>query len=165
MVIAAAVMGLTAVLGTSPAWATTTAVDTATAMTSTTTALTLTQWKQRYERVIGQLADDALAVVKSGTAKSSANQSKRTAQVRQTIAACTRWQNDSAGAGQKAPPIPSVPVQATWRQLIAASARAASDCSLALQTGTTSYATDFRTQLALVNKDESRLVSELQNVR
>jgi hypothetical protein len=164
MVIAAAAMGLTAILGTSPAWAASTAVDTSTAMTSTTTALTLAQWKQRYERVIGELADDALAVVKSGTAKSSANQSKRTAQVRQTITACTRWKNDSAGAGQKAPPIPSVPVQATWRQLIAASARAASDCSLALRSGTTPYATDFRAQLSLVNKDESRLVSELQNV-
>jgi hypothetical protein len=134
----------------------------ATTVTSTTTALTLAQWKQRYEPVVGQLADDALAVVKAGTAKSGASASKRAAQVRRTIAACNKWQQDSTRALSEAPTIPSPPAQATWQQLVAASVRAASDCSAALERRTQSDAKDFRAQLTLVNRDEGRLVGELK---
>jgi hypothetical protein len=130
--------------------------------TVTTTTLTLAQWKQRYEPVVGQLADDAVAVVKNGTAKSGAGAQKRAAQVRRTIAACDKWEQDSTRALSEAPTIPSPPAQATWQQLVAASVRAASDCSAALERRAPSDTKDFRVQLTLVNRDEGRLVSELK---
>jgi hypothetical protein len=131
------------------------------ASTSTTTALTLNQWKQRYQSVITRLVDDALTVVKDGAVKSGADRSQLAAEVKRTMAACNTWRVDAQRALGQAPAIPLAAAQATWRQLVAASGRAASDCWQVLTTRNPSKASDFRAQVALVYGAEGRLTSEL----
>ncbi|HEY2563729.1 MAG TPA: hypothetical protein VGI44_08450, partial [Acidimicrobiales bacterium] len=76
------------------------------------TALTVGQWKQRYQQVITRLADDGLAVVKDGAAENSIDPSKLAAQVKRTVAACNTWRNDSERAFGEAPAIPLPAAQA-----------------------------------------------------
>lgn len=128
------------------------------------TALTVGQWKQRYQQVITRLADDGLAVVKNGAAENSIDPSKLAAQVKRTVAACNTWRNDSERAFGEAPAIPLPAAQASWRQLVVASRRAASDCSRVLTTRSPSEAKDFRTELATVYSAEGRLATELNGV-
>ena len=134
------------------------------ASTSATT-LTVAQWKQRYQQVITRLADDGLAVVKDGAGESSVDPSKVAAQAKRTVAACNTWRHDSEKALGEAPAIPLAAAQASWRQLVVASGRAASDCSRVLTTENPSDAKDFRTELATVYEAEGRLATELNGVR
>jgi hypothetical protein len=131
---------------------------------SAPTTLTVAQWKQRYQQVITRLADDGLAVVKDGAAESGVDPSKLAAQVRRTVAACNTWRNDSERAFGEAPAIPLPAAQASWRQLVAASRRAASDCSHVLTMRNPSEAKDFRTELATVYGAEGRLATQLNGV-
>jgi hypothetical protein len=124
----------------------------------------MAQWKQRYQPLITRLANDALAVVKAGAGTSSTDQSKVAAQAKKTLAACNRWRHDSELALGLAPAIPSAAAQATWRQLVGASSRAASAYSRALTTRNLSAAKDFRTALAAVYSAEGRLATELNGV-
>lgn len=126
--------------------------------------LTVDQWKQRYHRVITRLADDALAVVKDGAEQSGTDPSKLAAQVKRTVAACAAWGDDSDKALGEVPAIPLPAAQASWRQLVVASGRAASDCSHVLTTRNPSAAKDFRTELAAVYGAEGRLATELNGV-
>jgi hypothetical protein len=129
-----------------------------------TTPLTMAQWKQQYQPVITRLANDALTVVKAGAGTSSTDQSKVAVQAKETLAACNSWRHDSGRALGLAPAIPSAAAQATWRQLVGASGRAASACSRALETRNPSAAKDFRTALTTVYRAEGRLAAELNGV-
>jgi hypothetical protein len=128
---------------------------------TTPTTLTVNQWKQRYQRVVTRLADDGLAVVKDGAKESGVDPSKLAAQAKRTVAACNTWRHDSESASSEAPAIPLPAAQASWRQLVVASGRAASDCSRVLTTRNPSAAKDFRTELATVYGAEGRLATEL----
>jgi hypothetical protein len=122
-----------------------------------TTDLTLDQWKQNYEHDIGILADDVLVVVDDGK---RAQTHVTTAKVKTTLKDCRQWATDAAMARSAAPPIPMASVQSAWASMIGASSRAAAQCVASLQTGA-GGAKNFRTQLALVEKDEATLVSDL----
>jgi hypothetical protein len=135
--------------------ATTSAALPATATAST--HLTLGQWKQSYEHDVGILADDVLVVVDDGK---RAQTHITTAKVKTTLKDCRQWATDAAMARSAAPPIPMASAQRAWASMIGASSRAATQCVASLQTGA-GGAKNFRTQLALVEKDEATLVSDL----
>jgi hypothetical protein len=129
---------------------------------ATTAPMTLAQWKQQYEQVIGVLADDALVVVSDGKpSKTRLSKSKEAAKVKQTVADCTKWHKDALQAPGMAPPVPSAPVQKNWTALMTASTAASADCLTAFHTGSKSAATKFRHQLYLINQDEGLLTAEL----
>jgi hypothetical protein len=130
----------------------------------TTTALTMAQWRQRYQHVVTGLANDALAVVKAGAGASSTDPSKVAAQAKRTLAACNAWRRDSQRALGQASAIPSAAAQATWRQFVTVSGRAASDCSRALTTRSPSAAKAFRSELGMVYRAEGQLTAELNAV-
>jgi hypothetical protein len=119
--------------------------------------LTLDQWKQRYEHDIGILADDVLVVVDDGK-RAQTHITK--AKVKTTLKACRHWATDATTARSAAPPIPLTSAERAWTSMIAASFRASSECVTSLKTGS-GKAKDFRKQLALVEKDEAALVSDL----
>jgi hypothetical protein len=119
--------------------------------------LTLDQWKRGYEHDIGILADDVLVVVDDGK---RAQTHVTTAKVKTTLKDCRQWATDAATARSAAPPIPMASAQRAWSSMIGGSGRAASECVTSLQTGS-GNAKDFRKQLALVEKDEATLVSDL----
>ena len=119
--------------------------------------LTLDQWKQGYEHDVGILADDVLVVVDDGK-RAQTHVTK--AKVKTTLKDCRQWATDATMARSAAPPIPMASAQRAWTSMIGASSRAASDCVTSLQTGS-GNAKDFRRQLALVEKDEATLVSDL----
>jgi hypothetical protein len=127
--------------------------------TSSTVAasLTLTQWKQRYEAVIGVVADDALVLVTDG--KKAAKHPTR-ANGKQTLKDCRTWLGDARRAGGKAPPIPSAAAEANWKALLASSKAASSACITSLTKGSKKAAKQFRKQLAAVNNDEAKLTAE-----
>jgi hypothetical protein len=131
------------------------AAPTATATASTN--LTLDQWKQHYEHDIGILADDVLVVVDDGK---RAQIHVTAAKVKTTLKDCRQWRADAALARTAAPPIPMAAAQRAWTSMIGASARAAAQCVSSLQTGS-GNPKNFRKQLALVEKDEAALVSDL----
>jgi hypothetical protein len=119
--------------------------------------LTLSQWKQSYEHDIGILADDVLVVVDDGK---RAQTHVTTAKVKTTLKDCRQWATDAAMARSAAPPIPMASAQRAWASMIGASSRAAAQCVASLQTGA-GGAKNFRKQLAIVEKDEATLVSDL----
>ena len=119
--------------------------------------LTLDKWKQGYEHDIGILADDVLVVVDDGK---RAQTHVTRAKVKTTLKDCRQWATDATMARSAAPPIPMASAQRAWTSMIGASSRAASECVTSLQTGS-GNAKDFRKQLALVEKDEATLVSDL----
>jgi hypothetical protein len=129
----------------------------AAATVTASTHLTLTQWKQSYEHDIGILADDVLVVVDDGK---RAQTHVTTAKVKTTLKDCRQWATDAALARSAAPPIPMASAQRAWASMIGASSRAAAQCVASLQTGA-GGAKNFRKQLALVEKDEATLVSDL----
>jgi hypothetical protein len=119
--------------------------------------LTLDQWKQKYEHDVGVLADDVLVVVDDGK---RARTHVTKAEVKTTVKDCRQWGTDATTARSAAPPIPLASAQRAWTSMIAASFRAASECVTSLQTGS-GNPKDFRKQLALVERDEAALVSDL----
>jgi hypothetical protein len=123
------------------------------------TNLTLGQWKQHYEHDIGILADDVLVVVDDGK---RAQTHVTTAKVKTTLKDCRQWSTDAAIARTAAPPIPMAAAQRAWSSMIGASARAAAQCVASLQSGS-GNPKNFRKQLALVEKDEAALVSDLNS--
>jgi hypothetical protein len=126
--------------------------------TATTSAhLTLGQWKQSYEHDIGILADDVLVVVDDGK---RAQTHVTTAKVKTTLKDCRQWATDATMARSAAPPIPMASAQRAWVSMIGASSRAAAQCVASLQSGA-GGAKNFRKQLAIVEKDEATLVSDL----
>ena len=127
------------------------------AAATASTSLTLDQWKQHYEHDIGILADDVLVVVDDGK-RAQTHITK--AKVKTTLKDCRHWATDAAMARTAAPPIPMASAQRAWTSMIGASARAAAQCVASLQTGA-GGAKNFRRQLALVEKDEATLVSDL----
>jgi hypothetical protein len=127
------------------------------AAVTVSTHLTVTQWKQSYEHDIGILADDVLVVVDDGK-RAQTHVTK--AKVKTTLKDCRQWATDAGIARSAAPPIPMASAQRAWTSMIGASARAATECATSLQTGS-GNAKDFRKQLALVQKDEATLVSDL----
>jgi hypothetical protein len=141
-----------------------TVAATTVASSSPTTALTMAQWRQRYQHVVTGLANDALAVVKAGAGASSTDRSKVAAQAKRTLAACNAWRRDSERALGQASAIPSAAAQATWRQFVTVSGRAASDCSRALTTRSPSAAKAFRSELGMVYSAEGRLTAELNAI-
>ena len=128
------------------------------ASTSSTGALTLSQWKDRYEHDIGILADDVLVVVDDGK---RAQKHVTKAKVRTTVNDCRTWASDAGQARNAAPPIPVAEAQRAWTTMIGASARAASDCLAALQHGSQRSAKDFQKQLKVVEQDEVILTRDL----
>jgi hypothetical protein len=141
-----------------------TTVTATTLSAPTTTVLTMAQWRQRYQHVVTGLANDAVAVVKAGAGASSTDRSKVAAQAKRTLAACNAWRRDSERALGQASAIPSVAAQATWRQFVTVSGRAASDCSRALTTRSPSAAKAFRSELGMVYSAEGQLTVELNAV-
>jgi hypothetical protein len=137
------------------------AATTVASSSPTTTALTMAQWRQRYQPVVTRLANDALAVVKAGAGASSTDRSKVAAQAKRTLAACNAWRRDSERALGQASAVPSATAQATWRRFVTVSGRAASDCSRALTTRSPSAAQAFRSELGMVYSAEGRLTAEL----
>ena len=126
-------------------------------MVAAASQLTLAQWKQHYEHDVGILADDTLVVVDDGK---RAQKHITKAKVKTTLKDCRQWATDATTARSAAPPIPLTSAQRAWTSMIAASYRAASECTTALQTGS-GNPKDFRKQLALVEKNEAALVHEL----
>jgi hypothetical protein len=160
---AGVILGLTQFVATAPTGAATTAGASSqptvglAAATSTTT-LTLDQWKQRYERDVGVLADDVLVVVDDGK---RAQHHDTKAKVKTTIKDCGTWASDAGQARTAAPPIPMAEAERAWTTMIKASARAASDCLAALKHGSQRSAKDFQKQLKIVENDEVTLNRDL----
>jgi hypothetical protein len=160
---AGVVLGLTQFVATTAAWAATAAstsnepVAKVVAATSSA-ALTLDQWKQRYEHDIGILADDILVVVDDGK---RAQRHDTTAKVKTTISDCRTWASDAGQARTAAPPIPMADAERAWTTMINASAHAASDCLAALQHGSRRSAKDFQKQLKIVKQEEVSLNHDL----
>jgi hypothetical protein len=127
------------------------------AVVTAASSLTLDQWKQRYEHDVGILADDVLVVVDDGK-RAQTHITK--AKVKTTVKDCRQWATDATTARSAAPPIPMASAQKAWTSMIAASFRAASECVNSLQTGS-GNPKNFRKQLAIVEKDEAALVSDL----
>ena len=155
-------LGLAPVVGALPSGAATTGSGSVTGTmgapaATASTNLTLGQWKQHYEHDIGILADDTLVVVDDGK---RAQTHVTTAKVKTTLKDCRQWSTDAAIARTAAPPIPMAAAQRAWASMIGASARAAAQCVASLQTGA-GNPKNFRKQLALVEKDEAALVSDL----
>jgi hypothetical protein len=160
---AGVLLGLIQLVGTAPTGASTadaTRGGPAVQMASTasTTSLTLSEWKQRYERDIGILADDVLVVVDDGR-RAQSHDTK--AKVKTTVNDCRTWASDARQARTAAPPIPLADAQKAWTTMIGASAHAASDCLAALQHGSRRSATDFQKQLKIVERDEVTLTRDL----
>ena len=128
------------------------------ASTASTTSLTLSEWKQRYEHDVGILADDVLVVVDDGKRAQSHD---TTAKVKTTVNDCRTWASDARQARTAAPPIPMAGAERAWTTMIGASGRAASDCLAALQHGSRRSATDFQKQLKIVERDEVILTRDL----
>ena len=143
-----------AAAGATGSGAPTASVSTAAAKTD----LTLAQWKQRYERDIGILADDTLVVVDDGK-RAQTHDTK--AKVKTTIQDCRQWSKDAAIAPTAAPPIPLAVAERAWTSMMRASALASADCLAALQRRSRRSATQFRKQLAIVEGDEATLVKLL----
>jgi hypothetical protein len=160
---AGVILGLTQFVATAPTGAATTAATPSeptvrlVAATSSST-LTLDQWKQRYERDVGILADDILVVVDDGKRAQSHDTA---AKVKTTVNDCRTWASDARQAGTAAPPIPMADAERAWTTMIAASGRAASDCLAALQHGSRRSAKDFQKQLKVVSQDEVTLNRDL----
>jgi hypothetical protein len=160
---AGVILGLVQFLGTPPTGAATTAVTSSEPIVelvaaTSSTALTLDQWKQRYERDVGILADDVLVVVDDGK---RAQHHDTTAKVKTTVSDCRTWASDARQARTAAPPIPMADAEGVWTSMIGASAHAASDCLAALQHGSRRSAKDFQKQLKIVEQDEVTLTHEL----
>ncbi|HSZ37977.1 MAG TPA: hypothetical protein VK773_12865 [Acidimicrobiales bacterium] len=128
------------------------------ASASSTSALTLEQWKQRYEQDVGVLADDILVVVDDGK---RAQHHDTTGKVKTTVNDCRTWASDARQARTAAPPIPMAGAESAWTSMIGASAHAASDCLAALQHGSRRSAKDFQKQLKIVEQDEVTLNGDL----
>jgi hypothetical protein len=122
------------------------------------TALTLDQWKQRYEHDVGILADDVLVVVDDGK---RAQTHDTAAKVKTTLQDCRQWAKDAAIAPTAAPPIPLPAAERAWKNMMRASALAAAQCVAALQRRSLTSARNFRKQLAIVEKNEATLVKLL----
>jgi hypothetical protein len=161
---AGVVLGLTQFVSTTPAGAATTTAAPSSqpvielAAATSTTVLTLDQWKQRYERDVGILADDVLVVVDDGK---RAQHHDTKAKVKTTVNDCRTWASDAGQARMAAPPIPMADAERAWSTMISASARAASDCLAALKHGSRRSAKDFQKQLTIVEKDEVTLNRDL----
>lgn len=156
-------LGLVQFTGTPPTGASTTATTSSpttgnVASASSSGALTLDQWKQRYEQDVGVLADDVLVVIDDGK---RAQHHDTTAKVRTTVNDCRTWASDSRQASTAAPPIPLAGAERAWTSMIGASAHAASDCLAALQHGSRRSAKDFQKQLKIVEQDEVTLNGDL----
>ena len=82
-------------------------------------------------------------------------------EVRTTVTACRTWHSDAEKLPGEVPPIPLPSAEKTWKALIAASISGSSDCTAALQRGSRSATKDFQRQVARVDADEERLVTEL----
>jgi hypothetical protein len=128
------------------------------ASAGSTAALTLDQWKQRYEHDVGIMADDVLVVVDDGK---RAQHHDTKAKVKTTLNDCRTWASDAGQARTAAPPIPMASAESAWKSMIRASAHAASDCLAALQHGSRRSAKDFQKQLKIVEQDEVTLNHEL----
>jgi hypothetical protein len=157
------ILGLTQFLATTPTGAATTAATSSQPIvklvaTTSSTSLTLDQWKQRYERDVGILADDVLVVVDDGK---RAQHHDTKAKVKTTIKDCGTWASDAGKARTAAPPIPMADAEQAWTTMISASARAASDCLAALKHGSRRSAKDFQEQVKIVNNDEVTLNRDL----
>ena len=157
------ILGLTQFVATTPSGAAMTATTPSepivrlVAATSSST-LTLDEWKQRYEHDVGILADDILVVVDDGKRAQSHD---TTAKVKTTVNDCRTWASDARQAGTAAPPIPMADAERAWTTMIAASGHAASDCLAALQHGSRRSAKDFQKQLKIVEQDEVTLNRDL----
>jgi hypothetical protein len=166
LVLTGLMLGLAPVVGDPPSGAATARPGSGTptmsassvAAATATTALTVGQWKQRYEHDIGILADDVLVVVDDGK---RAQVHLTTAKVKTTLKDCRQWGTDAGTARSAAPPIPLAAAERAWRSMIGASSRAAADCVASLQMGSRSSAKDFRKQLSVVENDEAALVRDL----
>ena len=160
---AGVILGLAQFLGILPTGAATTAATSSeptvklVAATSSST-LTLDEWKQRYEHDVGILADDILVVVDDGKRAQSHD---TTAKVKTTVNNCRTWASDARQARTAAPPIPMADAERAWTTMIAASGHAASDCLAALQHGSRRSAKDFQKQLKIVEQDEVTLNRDL----
>ena len=128
------------------------------ASTSSTAALTLDQWKQRYEHDVGILADDVLVVVDDGK---RAQHHDTAGKVKTTVNDCRTWASDAGQARTAAPPIPMAGAERAWTSMIGSSAHAASDCLASLQHGSRRSAKDFQKQLKIVEQDEVTLTHDL----
>jgi hypothetical protein len=160
---AGVILGLAQFVATTPAGAATTAATSSEPIVklvaaTPSTALTLDQWKQRYERDVGILADDVLVVVDDGQ---RAQHHDTKAKVKTTVNDCRTWASDAGQARTAAPPIPMADAERAWKTMISASGRAASDCLAALQHGSRRSAKDFQKQLKVVEKDEVILNHDL----
>jgi hypothetical protein len=156
-------IGLVSFAGIFPTGASTTATtsnqpNANVASAGSTAALTLDQWKQRYEPDVGVLADDVLVVVDDGK---RAQHHDTKAKVKTTLKDCRTWASDAGQARTAAPPIPMASAERAWTSMIGASAHAASDCLAALQHGSRRSAKDFQKQLKIVEQDEVTLNHEL----
>jgi hypothetical protein len=162
VVCAGLLLGLAPVVGASSSGAAVRSTGSTTTSTlasaAAKTTLTLDQWKQQYERDIGILADDTLLVVDDGK-RAQTHVTK--AKVRTTLQDCRKWSKDAAIAPTAAPPIPLPAAERAWTSMMRASALASADCVAALQRGSRSSATQFRKQLAIVEKSEATLVKLL----
>lgn len=127
------------------------------AASTTTTALTLSEWKAQYGPAVGEIADDALVVFDTGRRNAKHPTAKK---VKAIVAACQKWHNDAKTVLGKVPPIPNSQVEAVWQHLVADSVAASYDCVLALQDGSKAAAMTFRKKLVSVHTDEASLVSE-----
>lgn len=126
--------------------------------TTTTLAPAVAQWKEKYESVIGTLADDALVANDTGQQSVKKSTQKK---VQATLSACVMWQTDAKQALGQAPPIPSPAMERLWRKLVAASLAASTACRRTLAEGEKSAVKVFRKQVVLVNEYESLLVDQL----
>jgi hypothetical protein len=158
------IVGLAPVVGTVPVGAASTTSSSgqpglnASFPTTTTTALTLALWEQRYEHDIGILADDVLVVVDDGK-RAQTHVTK--AKVKTTVNDCHTWASDAAQARTAAPPIPMAGAEQAWTSMIGTSALGAADCLAALQHGSRRAAKDFQKRVQILQKDEVTLNSDL----
>ena len=160
MVAGGAVIGVVLVAGVAGVGTGVESAAASSTMSSTTTSspLTLVQWKEQYEPAIGQIADDVDVVVVTGL-KDAKHPTKQEAKA--MISACQTWHSDAEKLPGEVPPIPLPSAERAWEQLVAASLTGSSDCTTALRRGVSSVTKDFHQQLALVNADERQLTSEL----
>jgi hypothetical protein len=130
----------------------------ASSATTTSSTLTLAQWKTQYEPAVGQIADDVDVVVKTGV-KDAKHPTKKEA--KSMVAACQTWHADAVKLPVEVPPIPVATAEKMWQQLVTASLSGSADCTAALQHGVTSVTKDFRKQLVRVRSAEQGLITEL----
>jgi len=125
--------------------------------TTSTSPLTLSDWKAQYGPAVGEIADDALVVFATGK-KNAKHPTKKKATT--MVGLCRKWHKDALTVPQQVPPIPVARVERVWQTLVTASLSASSDCVTALQSGSSSATKDFRKQLARVHDAEKTLVAE-----